>query len=115
MRTPAELEDGAVIGLLYGLIALAYFFICFSIMNPPVSPGQPICDGCTNWVIGYLVLGFFFFFPVTVPDFITLELLSLITHTDILEYLALALLPVYGVIVGGAIGYYFRKRVGGTP
>lgn len=106
-------KSGAVIGLVYGLFTLAYFLICLSIMQgPPVPPGQPICDGCTDWVLGYIVLGFFFFFPVTVPDFITLWLLSFITHSDILAYVFLALLPVYGTIIGGTIGYHLSKRLG---
>jgi hypothetical protein len=109
-------KSGAIAGFLYGLIALIYFFICISILQgPSVPPGQPICDGCTNWVFGYIFLGFFIFFLVTVPDFITLMLLSFITHADILGYLALALLPVYGAIIGGAIGYYFKKRLGVMP
>jgi hypothetical protein len=108
-------KTGAITGLLYGLFALIYFLVCFSILQgPPVLPGQPICDGCTNWVLGFLLLGFFVFFPVTIPDFITIELLSFITHAEMLTYLALALLPVFGMIIGGVIGYLFRKRFGVT-
>jgi hypothetical protein len=103
-------KSGAVIGLAYSLVALGYFLICFSILQgPSVPPGQPICDGCTDWIFGYIFLGFFIFFPVTVPDFITLTLLSFVSHADILGYVALALLPVYGTVIGGVIGYYFKR------
>jgi hypothetical protein len=104
-------KTGAVIGLVYGFVALGYFLFCFSILQgPSVAPGQPICDGCTNWVLGYIFFGFFIFFPVTVPDFITIELVSFISHADILGYVALALLPAYGPVIGGAFGYHIRKR-----
>jgi hypothetical protein len=39
-------------------------------------------------------------------------LLSFVTHAEILGYLALVLLPVYGTIIGRAVGSYFRKRDG---
>lgn len=105
-------KTGAVIGLVYGLIALGYFLICFSILQgPPVPPGQPICDGCTGWVFRYIALGFFIFIPVTAPDFITIVLLTFLTRGDILGFLALALLPIYGTIIGGVIGYRFRKGI----
>jgi hypothetical protein len=77
---------------------------CKGLLLPRASPFV------TNWVLGYIFFGFFIFFPVTVPDFITIELVSFISHADILGYVALALLPAYGPVIGGAFGYHIRKR-----
>lgn len=104
-------KSGAVIGFLYGLVALVYFFICFSILQgPPVPAGQPICDGCTNWIIGYMILGFFFFFPVTGPSFITVAFLYPHIPADFVGYPAFALPLIYGTALGWIIGYWIRKR-----
>jgi len=105
-------KSGAIIGVLYGFVALTCFIISYWILNPPIIPGQPICDGCMPPGLRYVILFWLvLFFPVILPAFATVVLLSPVIPADILGYLFLLLLPADGMIIGAIIGYWFRKRI----
>ena len=102
-------KTGAKIGLLYGFAGLVYFLFFFWALNPPTPLGQPICDGCNNWALGFIIIGLVLFSPIFCLDIITSWLLGPFLFPNSIILLMMITMPFYGALFGAAVGHLFNR------
>jgi hypothetical protein len=91
-------KTGALIGLVYGIIGSGFFLILDWIDSPVIQPGSNAILDNGGGDILLTIIGALTFLP-----FVFLVAITPVNSTTI----SFALMPIYGAILGAAVGYFF--------
>jgi hypothetical protein len=103
-------KNGAIIGLVYGIIGLSYFFFLLWFNSQPNSPGQPIIDSSSGIGIMLFLIGVLVFLPLCFFSYITGMIFSSFIPANSIISISIAVMPIYGTLLGALIGHFFGKR-----